>query len=89
MNVYNLTLTEICQEREDSYMSFPELRAYMDSYQFCSSNGGEMATPSSTLQLEELKNATKYYFEEQVSKIAHTLILLCNLYLIPSDLSEV
>lgn len=83
-----MTLNEICQEREDSYMSFPELRAFMDSYHFCSSNGGEMATPSSILQLEELKNATKYYFEEQVST-SLKLIFITLAYILTLDLSEV
>ncbi len=42
---------EICDEKEASFIIFPELRSYNDIFGFCRSMGAEMATPRCGIQL--------------------------------------
>lgn len=42
---------QICDEKEASFIIFPELRSYNDIFGFCRSMGAEMATPRCGIQL--------------------------------------
>ncbi len=42
---------QICDEKEASFIIFPELRSYNDIFGFCRSMGAEMATPRCGIKL--------------------------------------
>ena len=64
-----MKLYEICQEREDSFIVFPELRYYMESFEFCKAMRAEMAAPAKMIEQEALRNATKRFFDSGVSQL--------------------
>jgi len=61
-----MALFDVCQEKEDNYMIFPELRFFDDIFSFCSSVGALMASPANLREMEEFRNATQPFFADQV-----------------------
>ncbi len=60
------SLQDVCQEKADTLVIFPELRDYIQSWKLCRSLGGSMAAPYNSHQQEELINATEWYFKNKV-----------------------
>lgn len=67
INHLQLSIHQIREEREDSYMVFSELREYFDSYSFCKSFGcAEMAAPASRDEMSRLWNVAKPFLDDAV-----------------------
>ncbi len=61
----SLTLSEICHEREDSFVVFTELRPFGETYRFCRSLGAEMAAPATPEENRRLVDETRPFREDQ------------------------
>ncbi len=64
---YDTSLEEICQEKEESFMAFPEMRTYREIYDFCLSMGAEMSSPKTPTELQALMNVTNQFFDKVLS----------------------
>ena len=67
VNELTIDLSDVCLEREDSYMVFNERRNYMESYRFCSAAGAEMAAPATVEEMGRLFNVTEPFNKPVVS----------------------
>ncbi len=60
------SLREICDERKESIVVFPELRDFSESLRHCRSLGGRMSAPRDEAEQDQLVNATRRFFRDQV-----------------------
>jgi len=65
-SVADFDMADVCQEKEDSYFVFPEMRSFGDVFSFCSSVGAQMAAPASVEEMDKLKNATGPFIHDMV-----------------------
>ncbi|TRY78459.1 hypothetical protein TCAL_11687 [Tigriopus californicus] len=66
VNRFPLNLKEqLCKEKEDSFMVFPELREFIASFRFCRSLGAKMAAPFNIDQHKDMINSTRRFFADK------------------------
>ena len=74
-----MDLPQLCHEREDSYVVFPELRHFGAIHHFCSSLGAEMAAPETPEENYRLVNATTPFRELEV-RVGMRVVIMRSLF---------